>query len=165
MKNLFPSVIHAILPIALLLSYHAVLDADIPENGLRIGPGSTFGVFCANPACVTGRQSSARAPAAKNTKIPAARKAACFKQHPQQLLGQQISRSDGLHSWQSPKLGVCPVLVCLCQGVTIPAVPRGLAGVTQINFVIPAGVATGSQPVIVTVGGVLSVAANITITP
>ena len=39
---------------------------------------------------------------------------------------------------------------------TFVGIPPGLAGVTQINFVIPAGVATGQQPVAVTVGGVPS---------
>jgi uncharacterized protein (TIGR03437 family) len=44
-------------------------------------------------------------------------------------------------------------------------VPSGLAGVTQINFVVPAGVPAGTQPVVVTVGGVASPAVNVTIAP
>ncbi|HWF09522.1 MAG TPA: protease pro-enzyme activation domain-containing protein [Bryobacteraceae bacterium] len=43
-------------------------------------------------------------------------------------------------------------------------IPWGLAGVAQINFQIPAGLAVGPQPVVVTVGGVQSTAANINIT-
>ncbi len=54
-------------------------------------------------------------------------------------------------------------------GVTVPApyqfigIPNGLVGVTQINFTIPATVAPGVQPVVVTVGGVPSNTANITV--
>jgi uncharacterized protein (TIGR03437 family) len=43
-------------------------------------------------------------------------------------------------------------------------IPGWSVGVAQINFTIPAGVATGPQPVIVFVGGVPSLPANITIT-
>jgi len=43
-------------------------------------------------------------------------------------------------------------------------IPNWSVGVTQINFTIPGGVGTGPQPVVVTVGGVPSLPANITIT-
>jgi uncharacterized protein (TIGR03437 family) len=43
-------------------------------------------------------------------------------------------------------------------------IPSGLAGATQINFVVPAGAPLGTQPVIVTVGGASSPAINLTIT-
>jgi uncharacterized protein (TIGR03437 family) len=53
-------------------------------------------------------------------------------------------------------------------GVNAPiqfvGVPTGLAGVTQINFVIPQNVPLGVQPVVVTVGGVQSQAATVTVT-
>jgi uncharacterized protein (TIGR03437 family) len=42
-------------------------------------------------------------------------------------------------------------------------VPYGLSGVTQINFRVPDGVPSGVQPVIVTVGGVASKPAKITV--
>src|SRR5207237_2508095 len=42
--------------------------------------------------------------------------------------------------------------------------PAGLVGVTQINYLVPSGVTAGSQPVVVTIGGVASVPANLTIT-
>jgi len=35
--------------------------------------------------------------------------------------------------------------------------------VLQLNFTIPSGVAVGQQPVVVTIGGVASLPANITI--
>ncbi len=44
------------------------------------------------------------------------------------------------------------------------AVPSWSVGVLQINFTIPNGVSTGQQPIVVTVGGVPSLPANITIT-
>jgi uncharacterized protein (TIGR03437 family) len=43
-------------------------------------------------------------------------------------------------------------------------IPSGLAGVTQINVQVPNGIPVGAQPVVVTVGGVPSVPATITIT-
>ncbi|HLK69021.1 MAG TPA: protease pro-enzyme activation domain-containing protein [Bryobacteraceae bacterium] len=49
--------------------------------------------------------------------------------------------------------------------VTFAGVPSGLAGATQVNFVIPDGAPAGLQPVVVTVGGVSSQAANVTIAP
>jgi len=51
-------------------------------------------------------------------------------------------------------------------GVTAPiqfiGIPSGLVGVTQINYTVPSGV-TGLQPVVVTVGGVASPAASLTV--
>jgi uncharacterized protein (TIGR03437 family) len=43
-------------------------------------------------------------------------------------------------------------------------IPSGLAGVTQINVQVPTGISTGAQAVVVTVGGIASAAATITIT-
>ena len=44
-------------------------------------------------------------------------------------------------------------------------VPTWSVGVTQINFVIPPDAPLGTQPVVVTVGGVASAPANLTVTP
>jgi uncharacterized protein (TIGR03437 family) len=53
-------------------------------------------------------------------------------------------------------------------GVSAPiafvGIPSGLAGATQINFVIPAGAPTGLQPVVVTVGGISTPEVLVTIT-
>jgi uncharacterized protein (TIGR03437 family) len=43
-------------------------------------------------------------------------------------------------------------------------IPAGLTGVTQINVQVPTGISTGAQAVVVTVGGIASAAATITIT-
>jgi uncharacterized protein (TIGR03437 family) len=52
-------------------------------------------------------------------------------------------------------------------GITAPsvvAVPPGYAGVAQINYQIPSTVPLGQQPVVVTVGGVASNTAMLTVT-
>ncbi len=49
--------------------------------------------------------------------------------------------------------------------IAFAGIPSGLAGETQVNFVIPASVRVGVQQVVVTVGAVSSLAANVTITP
>ncbi len=43
-------------------------------------------------------------------------------------------------------------------------VPSGLIGMVQINYQVPSGIATGAQPVVVTVGGVASPSATLTVT-
>jgi uncharacterized protein (TIGR03437 family) len=53
-------------------------------------------------------------------------------------------------------------------GITAPlqffGIPPFLVGVTQVNFQVPSNAATGVQPVVVTVGGIGSAAANLTVT-
>lgn len=47
--------------------------------------------------------------------------------------------------------------------IVFNGIPYGLVGVTQINFVVPAGLAPGPQPVVITVGTASSKAAMFTI--
>jgi uncharacterized protein (TIGR03437 family) len=47
--------------------------------------------------------------------------------------------------------------------VAFVGIPSGLAGATQINFVVPMTASTGLQPVVVNVGGVASPAVFLTI--
>ena len=49
--------------------------------------------------------------------------------------------------------------------ITFAGIPPGLAGVTQVNFVIPAIVAPGAQPVVVTAGSIASSPGMLTVTP
>jgi len=42
--------------------------------------------------------------------------------------------------------------------------PTGVVGVMQVNFVVPSSVAVGTQPVVVTIGNVSSIAANLAVT-
>ena len=61
-----------------------------------------------------------------------------------------------------------PVIVSV-GGITattlFTGIPAGLVGVTQIDFTIPQSAPLGSQPVVVTVGGVASQPANLVVTP
>ena len=48
---------------------------------------------------------------------------------------------------------------------TFVGIPPGVIGVVQMNVQVPASVGTGTQPVVVSIGGVGSAPANLTITP
>ena len=48
--------------------------------------------------------------------------------------------------------------------ISFIGIPAGLAGVTQINFQVPAGAALGTRTVVVTIGGVSSSPATLTVT-
>jgi uncharacterized protein (TIGR03437 family) len=63
-----------------------------------------------------------------------------------------------------PKLPV--TLTVAGQNATIDfiGIPSGLVGVTQINYTVPSNTPLGVQPVVVTVGGVASQTANLTVT-
>jgi uncharacterized protein (TIGR03437 family) len=43
-------------------------------------------------------------------------------------------------------------------------IPYGLVGVTQINYQIPTGIGTGTQSVVVSVNGIASASAKLTVT-
>jgi uncharacterized protein (TIGR03437 family) len=55
--------------------------------------------------------------------------------------------------------------IAVAQPFAFIGIPSWSVGVTQINFTVPANVAAGPQPVVVTVGSASSLPANITITP
>jgi uncharacterized protein (TIGR03437 family) len=48
--------------------------------------------------------------------------------------------------------------------VNFAGIPSGLAGVTQINFTVPQNAPVGVQAVVVSVGGITSPSANVTVT-
>jgi len=48
--------------------------------------------------------------------------------------------------------------------ISFIGIPVGLAGVTEINFQVPAGAALGTRTVVVTIGGVSSAPATLTVT-
>jgi uncharacterized protein (TIGR03437 family) len=63
-----------------------------------------------------------------------------------------------------PKLPVKLTVGGQSAVIAFIGIPPGLVGVTQINYTVPAAVSTGVQPVVVTVGGVASPPANLTVT-
>jgi uncharacterized protein (TIGR03437 family) len=64
-----------------------------------------------------------------------------------------------------PRLPLLVTVGGVTAVISFAGIPPGLAGVTQVNFVIPNNATPGVQRVIVTVGGVASGAANLTVTP
>jgi uncharacterized protein (TIGR03437 family) len=64
----------------------------------------------------------------------------------------------------APKLDVKLSIGGVDAPILFAGIPTGLVGVTQVNFQVPAAAPTGLQPLVVTVGGVASAAANFTVT-
>ncbi len=67
-------------------------------------------------------------------------------------------------SLPSPKLPVTLTVGGQPATIVLIGIPSGLVGVTQINYTVPANAPLGVQPVVVTVGGVASPAAKLTVT-
>lgn len=64
-----------------------------------------------------------------------------------------------------PLLPVAVTVGGVAAQIAFAGIPPGLAGATQINFVVPDNAPLGLQSVVVTVGGVASPPASVTITP
>jgi uncharacterized protein (TIGR03437 family) len=64
----------------------------------------------------------------------------------------------------APVMSTSVTIGGVAAAVQFVGIPVGLVGVTQINVAIPAGAALGKQAVVVTVGGVGSAPANLTVT-
>jgi uncharacterized protein (TIGR03437 family) len=62
-----------------------------------------------------------------------------------------------------PTLPVAVTVGGVPAQIAFAGIPPGLAGITQINFVIPTNAPLGVQPVVVTVGGIASPSAMITV--
>ncbi len=77
-----------------------------------------------------------------------------------------VSPSSGTPPSQLPRPKLPVTLMVAGQPATIQfiGIPVGLVGVTQINYQVPANTPTGVQQVVVTVGGVASQAAKLTVT-
>lgn len=63
-----------------------------------------------------------------------------------------------------PKLPVTVTVGGINATVTFAGTPIGLAGVSQVNFTVPAAVPLGVQPVLISVGGIRTQAGRLTIT-
>jgi uncharacterized protein (TIGR03437 family) len=77
--------------------------------------------------------------------------------------GNSPSANTPLARLPKPQLPVTVTVGGVPATVNFIGIPSGLVGVTQINFTIPQGVASGVQPVVVTVGTASSQAANLTV--
>ena len=64
-----------------------------------------------------------------------------------------------------PALGAKVTIGGATAPIAFIGIPSGLAGVTQIDFTVPADAPLGVQPVVVTVGGVPSPPASFTVDP
>jgi uncharacterized protein (TIGR03437 family) len=64
----------------------------------------------------------------------------------------------------APKLPVTVTVAGQPATISFIGIVSGLVGVTQINYLVPAKTPAGVQPVVVTVGGVSSQPANLTVT-
>jgi uncharacterized protein (TIGR03437 family) len=78
--------------------------------------------------------------------------------------GSSPSSGTPVSQLPKPTLPVKLTVAGLPATIAFYGIPSGLVGVTQINYVIPADTPVGVQPVVVTVGGVASQAANLTVT-
>jgi uncharacterized protein (TIGR03437 family) len=68
-------------------------------------------------------------------------------------------------SLPKPKLPVSMTIGGVKADIVFIGIPSGLVGTTQINFTVPANAPLGIEPVVVTVGGVPSPPANLTVNP
>jgi len=78
--------------------------------------------------------------------------------------GATPSPSSNPATYPQPRLPVSVTVGGVPAKLLFQAIPYGLAGATQIDLVVPTGVATGSQQVVVTVGGVAAPPIDLSIT-
>jgi uncharacterized protein (TIGR03437 family) len=79
--------------------------------------------------------------------------------------GKSPASGTPLVSLPQPQLPVTVTVANEPAEIVFIGIPTGLVGVTQINFQVPADVPLGVQQVVVTVGGVPSPPAKVTVTP
>jgi uncharacterized protein (TIGR03437 family) len=77
--------------------------------------------------------------------------------------GATPSTSVAVSNLPKPRLPVSITIGGVNAPIAFVGVPYGLSGVTQINFTVPDGAPSGDQPVVVTVGGVASKPAKLTV--
>jgi len=78
--------------------------------------------------------------------------------------GASPAAKTALTALPAPRLPVTVTVGGTPATIAFIGITPGLVGETQVNFTVPAGVAPGVQPVVVTVGGFSSAPANLTIT-
>ncbi len=83
---------------------------------------------------------------------------------PMSLLGELIETGYSGEPGLAPGLPISVTVGGVQAFLTTTTMPSAVLGETQVNFVVPKSVPAGPQPVVVTVGGVVSQAANLTVT-
>jgi uncharacterized protein (TIGR03437 family) len=83
---------------------------------------------------------------------------------PSLATGTSPSAGTPLTRLPKPQLPVTVTVGGQAATIEFIGIPPGLVGVTQVNYQIPANTPAGDQPVVVTVGGVASQAASLTVT-
>lgn len=83
---------------------------------------------------------------------------------PALITGAAPTSATPVNSLPQPRLPITVTVGGIPAAVQFIGIPYELVGVTQINFVIPANVAAGTQPVVVTNNGVSSPPASIVVT-
>jgi len=78
--------------------------------------------------------------------------------------GTSPSSGTPVSQLPKPNLPVTLTVAGLPATIAFYGIPAGLVGVTQIDYVVPANAPPGVQPLVVTVGGVASPAANFNVT-
>jgi len=78
--------------------------------------------------------------------------------------GTSPASGTPLSQLPQPQLPVTMTVAGQNAAIAFIGIPSGLVGVTQINYTVPATTPVGVQQVVVTVGGVASQAANLTVT-
>lgn len=84
--------------------------------------------------------------------------------NPQVATGAAPASTTAISSLPAPIANTTVTVGGVPASVQFVGIPYGLVGVVQVNFQVPTGVNVGSQPVVVTVGGVASPAAILNIT-
>jgi uncharacterized protein (TIGR03437 family) len=77
--------------------------------------------------------------------------------------GSTASKSTPVTSLAKPALPLSVTVGGVPALIQFAAIPPGLIGVAQVNFLVPTNVTSGVQPVVVTVGGVASAPVNLTV--
>ncbi len=80
------------------------------------------------------------------------------------ITGASPATGTAISKLPRPKLPVTVTVGGVPANVAFVGIPPGLVGVTQLNFVVPATVPAGPQPVVVSVGGVKTQSGTLTVT-
>jgi uncharacterized protein (TIGR03437 family) len=80
------------------------------------------------------------------------------------ITGASPATGTAISRLPRPKLSVAVTVGGVAATVAFVGIPPGLVGVTQVNFIVPAKVPPGAQPVVVLVGGIKTQAGTLTVT-